>query len=113
MGWHADDEKELGPQPLIASLSFGASRDFLLREHANPPRRMCVALEHGSLLLMSGAVQHNWQHALPRRLRSHEARINLTFRRILHSSGPTGLPSASQQARTELHKVFPAAETLC
>ena len=88
MGWHADDEPELGPEPVIASISLGAQRDFLLR-----PRRpdaaagkRCIALTHGSLLLMSGSTQRYWQHCLPKRLRVVEPRINLTFRRIVSAS---------------------------
>lgn len=88
MGWHADDEPELGANPLIASISLGASRRFVLRPH---PRRVeasqrglrqALELGHGSLLLMAGPTQHHWQHALPRMRRVTEPRINLTFRWI-------------------------------
>ena len=84
MGWHADDEPELGPEPLIASLSLGAERRFLLR----PRRRalhpgLAVPLGHGSLLVMAGPTQGHWRHALPRTRRPVGPRINLTFRRIL------------------------------
>ena len=85
MGWHADDEPELGRQPVIASISLGAERDLLLRRktgRARGERSVKLRLPHGSLLLMSGDTQHNWQHALPRRARLNEPRINLTFRRI-------------------------------
>ena len=84
MGWHSDDEPELGPEPTIASLSLGAERDFLLRSVNTDARedKHCIKLGHGSLLLMQGRTQQNWQHALPRRLRVKEARINLTFRWI-------------------------------
>lgn len=78
MGWHADDEPELGPDPLIASVSLGAGRRFLLR-HGGGERRELM-LEHGSLLVMAGEMQHHWQHALPRMAGVTEARINLTFR---------------------------------
>ena len=84
MGWHADDEPELGPEPLIASVSLGAQRHFLLRpKQAGPARqglRQRLELGHGSLLLMAGRTQHDWQHALPRSRRVNGLRINLTFR---------------------------------
>ena len=82
MGWHADDEPELGARPVIASLSLGASRRFLLRHRRERDRRMALDLPHGSLLLMSGDTQANWQHALPRTARPAGPRINLTFRLI-------------------------------
>lgn len=86
MGWHADDEPELGPNPLIASISLGATRRFVLRpqpRHISPDQRawrLTLELPHGSLLLMAGPTQHCWQHALPRMRRVAEPRINLTFR---------------------------------
>lgn len=84
MGWHSDDEPELGPAPVIGSLSLGAPRRFVLR--AKAPRG-AVALElplpHGSLLRMGGATQRLYQHALPRMARVQAPRINLTFRHIL------------------------------
>jgi len=83
MGWHSDDEPELGPEPLIASLSLGATRRFLLRRRGDPGSRLALELEPGSLLLMGGAMQRHWQHALPRTARPVGERINLTFRRIL------------------------------
>ena len=84
MGWHSDDERELGPEPLIASLSFGAARRFRLR-HRNDRTQPVLSIElgHGSLLLMAGTTQRHYQHALPRSTRVTDARINLTFRRIL------------------------------
>jgi alkylated DNA repair dioxygenase AlkB len=83
MGWHSDDEPELGAQPVIASLSLGGTRRFALRHRSDPAQRLALALPHGSLLLMSGETQANWRHALPRTARPVAARINLTFRRIL------------------------------
>jgi alkylated DNA repair dioxygenase AlkB len=80
MGWHADAEPELGPDPVIASLSLGAPRRFVLRHRTRGLRHELV-LEPGSLLLMSGPTQAHWQHALPR-TRAAGERINLTFRRI-------------------------------
>lgn len=85
MGWHADDEPELGPQPLIASLSLGASRRFVLRRRDRRHQHELL-LTHASLLLMAGATQHYWRHAVPRQRRVLEPRINLTFRRIGGSS---------------------------
>lgn len=82
MGWHSDDEPELGEQPLIASLSLGATRRFLLAHRRDRSRRLAVELAHGSLLLMRGDTQARWRHALPRTARPVASRINLTFRRI-------------------------------
>jgi alkylated DNA repair dioxygenase AlkB len=83
MGWHSDDEPELGPEPLIASISLGASRRFVLRHRRDPAQRLALELEPGSLLLMAGATQHHWKHALPRTTRPVGERINLTYRQIL------------------------------
>jgi alkylated DNA repair dioxygenase AlkB len=82
MGWHADDEPELGPLPWIASWTLGESRDFVLRRKGETRIAHRVRLEHGQLLLMSPAVQHRWQHALPRRARVTGERLNLTFRYV-------------------------------
>ena len=81
LGWHADDEPELGPVPVIASASFGAPRRFLLRRKrggASVP----IVLEPGSLLVMRGATQRHWLHSVPPTRRPVGPRINLTFRRI-------------------------------
>jgi alkylated DNA repair dioxygenase AlkB len=80
MGWHSDDEPELGPEPLIASVSLGATRRFLLRHRRDPARRLALELEPGSLLLMAGLTQRHWKHTLPRTARPTGERINLTFR---------------------------------
>ncbi len=82
MGWHADDEPELGPQPWIASLSLGAARDFALRRKGARRTALTLPLRHNQLLLMPAAMQQHWQHALPRRLRVEQPRLNLTFRLI-------------------------------
>lgn len=82
MGWHADDERELGPEPLIASLSLGATRRFLLRHRQDPGRRLALELPHGSLLVMAGPTQRHYRHALPRTAKPVAERINLTFRRV-------------------------------
>ena len=84
MGWHSDDEKELGENPTIASLSFGASRDMLFRNKNNPSLKVIkVLIENGSLLVMRGKTQHFWQHSIPKRLKIKQRRINLTFRNVL------------------------------
>jgi len=88
MGWHSDNERELGPDPVIASLSFGATRRFRLRHRRDPGSRLEIELESGSLLLMAGATQVNYRHDLPRTMRDTGARINLTFRRIASTSMP-------------------------
>jgi alkylated DNA repair dioxygenase AlkB len=82
MGWHADDEAELGRNPVIASVSLGASRRFCLRHRKHRAARIEVTLTHGSLLCMAGATQHRWLHALPKTLASVGPRINLTFRYV-------------------------------
>lgn len=83
MGWHSDDEKELGINPTIASLSLGTTRDFQLKHKTHPFAKTTIALTHGSLLIMAGSLQHHWQHALPKRAKCIAPRINLTFRKIL------------------------------
>jgi alkylated DNA repair dioxygenase AlkB len=82
MGWHADNEPELGAHPLIASLSLGATRRFAIRHRSNATCRIDIELAHGSLLLMGGATQSHYRHALPKTARAVGARINLTFRRL-------------------------------
>ncbi|MGE8233378.1 MAG: alpha-ketoglutarate-dependent dioxygenase AlkB family protein [Stenotrophomonas sp.] len=83
MGWHSDDEPELGATPLIASLSLGASRRFLLRRRDDPAQKAEYLLGHGDLLLMRGQCQRDYQHALPKTARVCDERINLTFRQIV------------------------------
>ncbi|MBY6205357.1 alpha-ketoglutarate-dependent dioxygenase AlkB family protein [Halomonas denitrificans] len=83
MGWHADDEPELGREPTIASISLGAARRFLLRNRDDRSRRFEYRLGAGSLLVMEGDLQHHWQHRVPKTARPVGPRINLTFRRIL------------------------------
>jgi alkylated DNA repair dioxygenase AlkB len=83
MGWHQDNEPELGAHPVIASVSFGATRRFQLR---HKKRRdldtITLELAPGSLLLMRGTTQHYWKHQVPKTTQSIGARINLTFRFI-------------------------------
>lgn len=81
MGWHSDDERELGPAPVIASLSLGQARTFRLRAKADHGRTLSLMLGEGALLCMAGTTQRVYQHAVPRR-RLAGPRINLTFRRI-------------------------------
>lgn len=81
MGWHADDEKELGEEPVIASVSLGAERRFVLR-HNDTGKKIETVLRSGSLLVMGGRSQHDWKHALPKTKKDVGTRINLTFRRI-------------------------------
>ena len=82
MGWHSDAEPELGPRPVIASLSLGATRRFVLRGRDDPALRLPLDLGAGSLLVMAGDTQRRYRHALPRTARPVGARLNLTFRRI-------------------------------
>ena len=82
MGWHADDEPELGQNPVIASVNFGATRRFLLRRNADHKEKLEFSLKHGSLLIMKGTMQHHWQHTVPKEAKVKEDRINLTFRQI-------------------------------
>lgn len=84
MGWHRDNEKELGPNPVIASISLGQEREFQLRHYYEKQLKKNLLLTHGSLLLMQGTTQHYWEHALPKRSRQLDPRINLTFRKIIH-----------------------------
>jgi alkylated DNA repair dioxygenase AlkB len=83
MGWHADDEPELGRDPVIASVSLGATRRFCLRHRRHKDLKLDLLLPHGSLLCMSGATQHHWVHALPKTRRPVGERINLTFRLLV------------------------------
>lgn len=81
-GYHADDEKELGPAPLIASLSFGASRRFLVKAKGKGTKAEAFDLENGSLLMMGGAMQKDYVHKIAKSTRVQGPRINLTFRQI-------------------------------
>jgi len=82
VGWHADDEKELGQNPVIGSVNFGATRRFQLRRKDNKNDKFEVALKHGTFLLMRGTTQHYWQHQVPKTTQRIGERINLTFRVI-------------------------------
>jgi alkylated DNA repair dioxygenase AlkB len=81
-GWHADNEKVLGRNPIIASVSFGSERVFQLKHNTIVDAKQNILLEHGSLLLMKGTTQHFWKHQIPKTAKPIDARINLTFRII-------------------------------
>ena len=82
MGWHSDDERSLGPEPVIASLSFGATRRFRLKHKTRTDHVLALDLPSGSCLVMAGSLQHHWRHALPKTARPVGPRVNLTFRLI-------------------------------
>jgi len=83
MGMHADDEPELGPDPVVAALSLGATRRFVIQpRRKRDGGRHVVLLEHGSLVIMGGSFQHRLRHGIPRAAAAGE-RISLTFRRVL------------------------------
>ncbi len=96
MGWHADDERELGRDPVIAALSLGAPRKFHLHRKRNRRQKRHFRLGHGSLLVMGGACQHTWRHCVPRMAGVQGERINLTFRWL---KGPPGWREPAQGAR--------------
>lgn len=81
-GWHADNEKELGTNPIIASLSFGQARFFHLKHRTDKTLKHKLLLEHGSLLVMKGETQHKWLHQIPKTAKEIQGRINITFRII-------------------------------
>lgn len=82
ISWHTDAEPELGQNPLIASVNFGASRRFLLRRRDEHNVKLEIPLQHGSILVMAGALQHHWQHSVPKQKKVKASRVNLTFRTI-------------------------------
>ncbi|MBC7400325.1 MAG: alpha-ketoglutarate-dependent dioxygenase AlkB [Mucilaginibacter sp.] len=82
MAWHSDDEKSLGKDTSIASLSFGAERKFALK-HRVSKHPVALTLENGSLLVMKGATQSNWLHSLPKSKKVTMPRVNLTFRTMV------------------------------
>ena len=84
MGWHSDNEKELKKHGAIASLSFGAERNFAFK-HKTSNDKLKLLLEHGSLLLMKGEIQDYWLHRLPSTKKTTSARVNLTFRTIANT----------------------------
>lgn len=80
MGWHSDNEKELGINPIIASVTFGAERMFHLKHNIVAEQKLKINLQHGSLLIMKGETQQFWKHQIPKTSRPIGERINLTFR---------------------------------
>ena len=82
VSWHSDDESELGPNPVIASLSLGATRRFLLRKKDDHKVVRSFQLTHGSLLWMAGSTQALWEHSIPKTTQNLGPRINITFRTI-------------------------------
>lgn len=94
MGCHADDEKELGLKPTIASLSFGDTRLLRFR-HPRSGKKLDLELAHGDLLIMAGDLQHHWRHELPKTRRPKQPRINLTFRRIVPAAPNARAPVAT------------------
>ncbi len=85
VAWHSDNEVELGPRPIIASVSFGVTRRFVLKhKHNKTLKKINCPLHHGSLIVMGDTVQKYWQHQVPKEPDITQTRINLTFRNILH-----------------------------
>lgn len=82
ISWHTDAEPELGVNPLIASVNFGETRRFLIRRKDDHKCKVEIPLHHGSVLVMAGALQHHWQHSVPKQKRVKDHRLNLTFRTI-------------------------------
>jgi alkylated DNA repair dioxygenase AlkB len=93
IGFHTDAEPELGPNPVVATLSFGSSREFVLKRRGTGDR-LRYQLGHGSLLVMGGSSQHHWLHAVPKTNADVEERISLTFRCIQPGApaGPSPTP---------------------
>jgi alkylated DNA repair dioxygenase AlkB len=83
MGWHRDNEKELGDQPIIGSVSFGATRIFQFRNYKTNKDLKSLELTHGSFLLMRGETNHYWEHCVPKTKQVLNERINITFRVIV------------------------------
>jgi alkylated DNA repair dioxygenase AlkB len=83
MGWHSDNEKELGPSPIIASLNLGETRDFQIKSRVDSKEKLQIQLNNGDLLIMKAGFQENFLHQIPKRLNIDSERINLTFRKVL------------------------------
>ena len=84
VAWHCDDEEELGRNPLIASVSLGAERKFVMRSLHKHDEKYSISLPNGSLLIMEGEVQHRYEHQVPKEKNINSPRINLTFRNIVN-----------------------------
>ena len=85
MGWHSDDEKELGPNPTIASISFGSERDLVFRNKITK-ETLAIPQTNGCLILIDGETQRNWQHSIKKTQKVIGPRINLTFRNIINKN---------------------------
>ena len=83
VAWHRDNERILGKNPVIASVSLGQARNFDIRLQSDHNQKYSVRLENGSYLLMKGDLQEHWEHRIAKSTRPMKPRINLTFRRIL------------------------------
>ena len=102
MGWHQDNEPELGEHPVIASVNFGATRRFQLRHKKRKDlATINIDLEHGSLLLMQGTTQEFWKHQVPKTTQAVGARINLTFRLIRQSRNETTESTENTEKKTD------------
>ena len=87
VGWHRDKDRELGPKPVVASVSFGETRPFEIRHKFNKAiEKIRIPLNHGSFLLMAGTMQHFWEHQVPKTAKPIRPRINLTFRVVLDNN---------------------------
>lgn len=82
MGWHRDDEKELGKNPAIASVSFGEKRIFKMKHRKRSEEQLSLEVEDGSFLLMKGSSQHHWLHSIPKTAKEKAPRLNITFRKV-------------------------------
>jgi alkylated DNA repair dioxygenase AlkB len=81
VGWHRDHDRELGPKPIVASVTFGETRPFEIRHKFRKElEKIRIPLDHGSFLLMGGTMQHFWEHQIPKTAKMIKPRINLTFR---------------------------------
>lgn len=103
VGMHADDEPELGHNPVIASVSLGEARRFYMENRHKRSRKKTLRLTHGSLLIMGGSFQHKWRHALLKQPQVTEPRLNLTFRQLM---GPPGW----RQPRQHPHPSAPPSD---
>lgn len=83
IGWHSDNEKQIKKQSSIMSITFGAERDFQIREKTNKKNKINIKLENNSYLIMGGDFQKEFQHQLPKRLKCKEKRINITLREFI------------------------------
>ena len=92
MGWHSDDEPELGPRPVIASVSLGAVRRFRLKHRDPAVESFALDLPPGSLLVMEGDTQTHWRHAIPKTRRPVSLRLNLTYRESRIGDAPASRP---------------------